>query len=364
MSMQYNALRVARIQKEAKDSVSIYFEINHSLKNAFKFKPGQYVNLRLMIDGREERRSYSISTSPDQELIAVTVKKVQGGKVSTYLTEHLEAGRHLDVSFPEGNFTVKAQHELSRNHYMFSAGSGITPLMSMIKTLLEEEPRSVIYLLYGNRNEESIIFKESLDDLAEKYKDQLYVHYILSQPLKTKADGLKGIFKKPKTSWAGLTGRITPEVVKDFLLNQVGPHKESEYYICGPGNMISSVYDFLKEQGINKSRIHREYFTVDDTIKTTKANHRTGNIIVQLDQKKIETPISEKTILFTLLDAGHEPPYSCTNGTCSACMAKVIKGKITMDQCFALDDDEIEDGYILTCQSRLASKDAEITYDI
>ncbi len=151
MSIQFHPLHVSKIDKESSDCVSIYFDINHSLKNAFKFKPGQYVNLKIMINGKEERRSYSISTDPANDQFAITVKKVKGGKVSSYLTEKLERGKHLDISLPEGNFVAYPQHDLSRNHYMFSAGSGITPLMSMIQTLLEEEPRSSIFLLYGNR---------------------------------------------------------------------------------------------------------------------------------------------------------------------------------------------------------------------
>ncbi len=365
MSTQFHPLRVARIQQEAPDSVSIYFDISHSLTNAFAFSPGQYVNLRILIEGKEERRSYSLSTAPDDEQFGITVKKVSGGKVSSYLTQQLKVGKFIDVSLPEGNFVAKPDPNLSRNHYMFSAGSGITPLMSMIRALLEEEPRSSIYLLYGNRNEDSIIFRQMLEQLEQKYKGQLFVEHILSQPIKKKEIGFSGLFKKPKTEWKGLTGRITPEVVKSFLMHHRGPHKISEYYICGPGNMISSIYDFLKSQNIDKTNIHREYFTVDDTVKTTSAaKHQSGMVKVHLDQKTIDTKISDKTILFTLLDEGYEPPYSCTNGTCSACMAKTIKGKITMDQCFALDDDEIEDGYILTCQARLASAEAEITYDI
>ncbi len=366
MSTQFHKLAVADIKEETEDSVSLYFDVNHSLKNAFKFKPGQYVNLRLFLNGKEERRSYSISSAPDSDHLVITVKKVKGGKVSGYLVDQLEVGKYLELSLPEGNFVVEPNADASRNHYMFAAGSGITPLMSMIRTLVEEEPRSIIHLLYGNRNESSIIFKEELDELQRKYEGQFFVEHILSRPHKKKEQGLAGVFKKAKTAWTGLQGRITPSTVESFLEDKKTMHQKSEYYVCGPGTMISTIYDFLLERGIDKSNIHREYFTVDDSLKSTppQEQYQSGVLKVHLNQNTFELDIDKKTVLFSLLDAGYDPPYSCTNGTCSACMAKIINGKMAMDQCFALDEDEIAEGYVLTCQARLLSPSAEITYDI
>jgi len=371
--MDFYTLPVQKITAETKDAVSIAIGVPAELKDTFKYQQGQYLTVRVMQDGRELRRSYSMSSSPLDDQLVITVKKVVGGRVSTWLCEHLREGDQLEVSRPDGRFFNQLHHDKRRTYYLFAAGSGITPLMSILKTVLEAEPMSTVYLMYGNRNEEQIIFRDALDELSRRYNGQLFVDYILSSPNRQGGGGLFSMFKKSSVNWQGKIGRVDAATSTEFLDEHMphGPESECFYFVCGPQDMPDTIKGMLLARGIPEKQVYTEHFV--------NANHVPGDIpdagtsaagggkrvIVHLRGQRVELPVpAGATILDVLVKAKFDPPYSCTAGACSTCMAKVISGKVKMDACYALDTDEIKAGYILTCQAHPETDVVELSYDM
>ncbi len=370
MKPVFHSLKVKSVVPETAEAVVVNFDIPEELQQAYTFKPGQHVTLKFEIKGKEYRRSYSMCNRPEAGRLSICVKRVPGGVVSNHIAGKLKAGDTVEVMTPEGRFVCEANPDVKRNHYLFAAGSGITPLMSIAKTLLEEERMSYVFLLYGNRNENSIIFKDELDQMTKEYDGQFFVKYTLSQPLREKKGGLGGLFSKGKITWTGETGRIDPARVRQFIKEDFPPrHKESACYICGPGNFIQTVETALIDNGMDKSIIHHEYFTNPDqeAPATAPAGEKVdgAKVKVTLDKQQFEVTVpAGKSILDVLLEQGIDAPYSCTSGACATCMAKVTKGAVSMDTCFALDDSEVEKGYVLTCQAHPTTSEVELTFDI
>lgn len=368
MNTSFFNLTVKKVVRETADAVSLYFDVPASAQEAFTFVQGQHLTLKFNIDGNDVRRAYSICTSPLEGELAVTVKQVPKGVVSTYINEKVQQGQTIEVMPPLGRFFTPLSKEARKDYYLFGAGSGITPLMSILKTILEAEPMSRVHLLFSNRNEDSIIYKQELTNLQHKYEEQLVVEHILSQPKKEKAGGLSGLFSKGKSSWTGKNGRIDDAQVIAFLEENPMRTKVAEYFVCGPTGMIDVTEKALLAVNIDKKHIHIEHFnsigtatdpsvsalTVDGAAVTVTLNGKTHKIAVPKGQKILDVMIKEKL----------DPPYSCTSGACSTCMAKVSKGSVKMDACFALDDDEVEAGYVLTCQAHPTTAEVELTFDV
>lgn len=370
--MDFFKLKVKEKKQETTDTVTITIDIPEDLRERFVYKQGQYITLRKTDGGQELRRSYSMSSGPLEQRLEITVKKVAGGRVSPWLTDSVQAGDELEVAPPDGRFFNALNPEKRRTYYMFGAGSGITPLLSNIKTVLESEPMSTIFLLYGSRSEENIIFRDVLDQIAQRYNGQFYVEHILSQPKKESGQGgLFGLFKKSTIHWQGKMGRIDPRSVQTFLDDNMahGPEQDCLYYVCGPGDMADRVKTSLLGRGITEKQIHTEYFLnaghVPGDIPETGPAGSGNTAVIHLKGERIELVIPEgATVLDALVKAKYDPPYSCTAGACSTCMAKLLDGRVKMDACYALDDDEVKAGYILTCQSRPETPRVEISYDL
>lgn len=365
--MIFHTVILKNVIQETADTFSFVCDIPRESADRFFHVAGQYITVKALIGDKEIRRPYSINSLPGSPDFSFTVKKVNNGLMSNFLPT-LSVGATLDISEPEGHFTLKPDHAKTRSHYFFAAGSGITPVMSMIQTVLEEEPRSTCYLLYGSRDEDSIIFKDKIDSLCQKYQQQLHVTHILSRPKKTKSQGVAGWLGQKKTEWNGPVGRISTSEIISFLQKNPSHFPEKNYYVCGPGDMIQVVEKTLLAVPVEAKNIHKEFFTPARPLDTAPgSNVTTGSSQVEVTLKGKVYHFSmdkNKMILDQLVAEKVDPPYSCTSGACSTCIAKVTRGEVKMDVCYALESDEIEAGYVLTCQSKAVSDDVSLTYDV
>ena len=358
MAVHFHKLKVKDVKTETPDCVSISFEIPGDLINEFDFEHGQNITIKKVIDGEEIRRSYSICSAPFENELRVAVKKVDGGKFSGFANTILKAGDELDVLPPTGKFNTKLISHNSKQYVAFVAGSGITPVISIIKTTLQTEPASRFTLVFGNRGRNSIIFFEELEGLKNKYLNRFNFINILS---------------REKTDAPINFGRINPD--KLTALNKLIDYKNTdEFFICGPEEMIFCVKDFLDQTGIDKKKIHFELFTTPGEKKSAIGNRQSANensgpkskITVKLDGRSFDFDLGfdQDSILDAALKQGADLPFACKGGVCCTCKAKLLHGEVEMDVNWGLEQEEVEQGYILTCQSHPKTEKVVVDFDI
>ena len=342
-------LIIKEVKRETKDTDSVLFNVPEELKADYTFVAGQYINLKLTLDGTEIRRAYSICSSPESGELRIAVKAVKDGAFSQFANTKLKAGDAIEVGKPEGKFTFEPQADRQKNYAAFAAGSGITPIMSILKSVLKNEPKSSFVLVYGNKTPEETIFHQELHDLQLQYVGRLFVHYVFSQAKVENA----------------LFGRIEKSSV-NFVLNN--KHKElafDKYYLCGPEEMITIVSGVLKEHNVKETAIKFELFTTsckENKIEQSLEGHTT--ITIMVDDEETTFEMSQKqTVLDAALKKGIDAPYSCQGGICSSCLARVTSGTAEMTKNSILTDKEIASGLILTCQAHPTSERIYIDYD-
>jgi len=355
---RFHTLTVADVKRETPDCVSIAFEIPASLKDEYKYIQGQYLTLKLTVKGEEIRRSYSLCSSPvaDNEL-RIAVKKVLEGKGSGFLNGGLNKGDKVEVMTPMGNFHAPLSDKNAKNYVLFAGGSGITPMYSIIKTILKQNPRAHLCLFYGNRDAASAIFKTGIDELAAAHSGRFKVHHILEQ------GAAEELYK----------GVLSKEKVRQLIQQHIDSKGDNEYFICGPGPMMENVKQVLQDLKTEEKKVHIEYFTaVLEAVKSAEAsNAKAGagsmsRVTVIMDGQSTEFDLSSEgqVILDKALDEGVDVPYACKGAVCCTCRAKVLEGKVRMDNNYALTDHEVKEGFILTCQSHPLTEKVVVDYDV
>ncbi|WP_300686413.1 ferredoxin--NADP reductase [Chryseobacterium sp.] len=336
------------------DAVLLTFDITEELKNSFVFESGQYVTLKSEINNDEIRRSYSICTSPEENSLSVVVKAINGGVFSTFIKDRIEVGDYLDVGLPEGRFVYHIADSSAKNIFLVAAGSGITPIISIVKNILNNEPLTKITLLFANKQIEDTIFRDQLSSLESQFKDTLKVIYIFSR-------------KKYDNHYFG---RIDHDFLQTKIHQQLDVKSFSEFYTCGPEELIKTVHDYLLSIEIPKEIIKSELFYslenevgIEEIISETVKSGETKVEVIIDQESHYVTVDHKKNLLESLLEVGLDVPYSCKKGNCSSCVGKVISGTVNMKETDVLMDYEIEDGFILSCQSVPTSKELTISYD-
>lgn len=353
---RFHTLKVIDINEETNDCKSIAFEVPENLTDTFNFIQGQYLTLRSEIKGEDIRRSYSLCSSPLDGEWRVAVKKIPQGRFSTFANDVLKVGDMIEVMPPMGNFYTEVNAEHDKHYVAFAAGSGITPILSIMKTVLQAEPKSQFTLIYGNKNTGSIIFHESIEGLKNKFMGRLGVYYMMSRE----------ILEEPL-----LNGRISAEKCQ-ILLDEVPNFATAdEFFLCGPESMINTVSETLKNAGINRKKIHFELFTSSDsgekkTIEIKEEEQgKSAKVSIRLDgtTTQFDLAFGEDNILDAAMKQGADVPFACKGGVCCTCKARLVEGEVEMLKNYALEPEEVEAGFILTCQAFPKTKQIMVDFD-
>ncbi len=352
MTPKFHTLKVKEVRRETADAVSVSFEIPQDLLTDYTFIPGQYLTLRTMVNGEDIRRSYSLCSAPFENEWRVAVKQVEDGRFSTFINTQLKAGDELQVMTPMGNFQVETNPVVQKSYVLFAGGSGITPILSILKQVLTQEPLSDVTLFYGNRDFASIIFREEIEALKNNYMSRLRVIHVLSrESLGNKIQ--KGLMDKQKCD----------DLHNAFLKGW----NISEVYVCGPEVMMLSVRDSFQELGVPKENIFFELFATSGSAPKKKESTEpeiNANVQVIIDGDTIDIAMdASETILDAAYKAGADLPFACKGGVCCTCKAKIIEGEARMDVNYALEPDEVAAGYILTCQAHPTTEKLVVSFD-
>jgi ring-1,2-phenylacetyl-CoA epoxidase subunit PaaE len=356
MAEHFHALRVAEVVPETDDAMSIRFDVPDALKPAFAFKAGQHLTLRTTIGGEEVRRNYSLCVAPHEGEWKVTVKRIAGGAFSNWVGDTLKAGDVVDVMAPVGSFTTDFDASKARRYVGIAGGSGITPILSLIRTALSVEPQSRFTLFYGNRDASSVIFLDALADLKDRYLGRFELYHFLSDE-----EGDVELFN-------GMLDRATVDAAIEALVDE--PGEVDAWFICGPGPMMDAAEAALTDRGVVHERIHIERFTAGRPSAAVAARQAALQqeaagltLSVTLDGRTKRVEFDGANILDSARDAGMPAPFACKAGVCATCRARVVSGKVEMAARYGLTDEEVAAGYVLTCQSVPVGEGVVIDYD-
>jgi ring-1,2-phenylacetyl-CoA epoxidase subunit PaaE len=371
VASHFYTLQVEDIRQETADCVSIAFTIPPGLRESFRYRQGQNITIKTHIGGEEIRRSYSICSSPLEEELRIAVKKVPGGIFSTYANHQLQKGQMMDVLPPSGKFYTELNPSQQKRYLAFAAGSGITPILSLIKTTLATEPGSNFTLVYGNRHRPSIIFREQLEALKNRYMHRLALYHILSrEQLDTTLN----------------QGRIDAEKCGELSTRLIDLPAMDEIFICGPGEMTFTIKNWLEQKGIDKKKIHFELFQTKETMErggsvgdgpagsrhagvmpgdTAVHKGKVSKVTVKLDGigHDFDLPYDAESILDAALYQGVDLPFACKGGVCCTCRARLVEGQVDMEVNYALEEEEVAKGFILCCQSHPRSERVVVDFD-
>ena len=347
---QFHKLSINKIHRETSKCVTIGFSVPENLISNFSFKAGQYITLKTEINGKEIRRDYSLCSSPKSSELTVAVKTVENGTFSKYANNDLKEGDVIEVAEPQGRFVFVPEKNASRTIAAFAAGSGITPVLSIAKTVLEEEPNSKFVLVYGNKSTKDTIFLEELLALQNKYNERLTIQFVFSQTQELDA----------------LFGRIEKSTVNLIVKNRYKDTTIDAFYLCGPEAMINTVKEVLIENNVAENKIHFELFTAaaqTETLNNALVDGNTKITVIVDDEEATFNMSQKKSILEAALEQDLDAPYSCQGGICSSCIARITEGKARMRQNNILTDSEVAEGLVLTCQAHPTTETITVDYD-
>lgn len=353
----FHPLEVVDIKRETEEAVSILLKIPSELAEEFEFVPGQYVMFKQEINGETIKRSYSISSSPQEGELRVGVKEIPDGRFSTFANRRLKVGDKLETLAPRGRFILETNPENKKHYVSFCAGSGVTPIISMMKHALETEPNSKFTVFYGNRYASTIIYVDEINGLKNRFPDRLAVHYVMS-----KEDMGSELFK----------GRIDEGKINAYCDKIIDPLEVDHYYMCGPEQIIHAARKVLEERGVEHHRVHYELFGKanptggpEKPVPEEKKVSVKSNIKVVLDGDEFEFEMQEgkTTILDAADEAGLDVPFSCKGGVCCTCLARVKDGEVNMEKNYSLSEKEVASGLILTCQAHPKTDNVTVDFD-
>jgi ring-1,2-phenylacetyl-CoA epoxidase subunit PaaE len=353
MTPRFHSLKIAEVRRETPDSVSLCFELPAELRADYAFVPGQHLALRARLDGEEVRRSYSICAGLDDGELRVAIKKVGGGRFSNWANEQLKAGDAIDVMTPDGRFTVPVDATHAKHYVAFAAGSGITPILSLAKTLLKREPGSRFTLVYGNRRAATSMFQEELEDLKDRYLARF---------------ALFNVFSREEQEVALFNGRIDAAKVRAFLDRLVPVGSIDEAFVCGPASMIDEVEAALHAAGVAAGHVHVERFgtpgeAVAHVEPAEDASLAKVTFIVDGLKREVQFQREHGSLLEAGAAAGLDLPFSCKGGMCCTCRARLLEGQVKMRKNFALEQADLDAGFVLTCQSYPLSDRVLLSFD-
>ncbi|MGP0061049.1 MAG: 1,2-phenylacetyl-CoA epoxidase subunit PaaE [Beijerinckiaceae bacterium] len=351
---RFHRLRIDEVKRETADAISLTFAIPDDLKPDYTFAPGQYLTLRRLVEGEDIRRSYSICSGPDDNEVRIAIKRVEGGRFSTWATDALKAGDAIDVMTPTGRFGVVPSPQEARVHVGFAAGSGITPILSIIRAVLAREPKSRFFLFYGNRSTNDMLFRDALVDLKDRFLERFSMFHALSQE---------------EQDIPVMNGRLDAGKVRLLLSRLVPVALIDHAFICGPTGMSEAIESLLKEGGLPAERIHVERFVSASSgaprpKPVVRPDAATKTAVLIVDGQRKEIPVAEgEAVLDAALRAGIDLPYACKGGMCCSCRAKLVGGQAEMDVNYSLEPWELDAGFILTCQAHPLTERVTIDYD-